>query len=56
MKSKSKEINSKAGLGLGIFLGKTLLERKKARLTFSNNEDLKGASVKIIWNIPDIKS
>jgi len=56
LKSKSKEINSKAGLGLGIFLGKTLLERKKARLTFSNNEDLKGASVKITWNIPDIKN
>ena len=56
LKSKSKKINNKAGLGLGIFLGKTLLERKKARLTFSNNEDLKGASVKIIWNIPDIKS
>ena len=56
LKSKSKKTNSKAGLGLGIFLGKTLLERKKAQLFFSNNEDLKGASVKIIWNIPDIKN
>ena len=56
LKSKSKKINNKAGLGLGIFLGKTLLERKKARLTFSNSEDLKGASVKIIWDIPDIKN
>ena len=56
LKSKSKKVSGKAGLGLGIFLGKTLLERKKARLTFSNNEDLKGASVKITWNIPDIKN
>jgi two-component system sensor histidine kinase RegB len=56
LKSKSKKISSKAGLGLGIFLGKTLLERKKARLTFSNNEGLKGASVKIAWNIADIKN
>ena len=56
LKSKSKKISSKAGLGLGIFLGKTLLERKKAQLTFSNNEGLKGASVKITWNIKDIKN
>ena len=56
LKSKSKKVSGKAGLGLGIFLGKTLLERKKARLIFSNNEDLKGASVKITWNIPDIKN
>ena len=56
LKSRSKQITGKAGLGLGIFLGKTLLERKKARLTFSNNENLKGASVKIIWNITDIKN
>ncbi|MDC0418486.1 ActS/PrrB/RegB family redox-sensitive histidine kinase [Pelagibacteraceae bacterium] len=56
LKSKSKKISSKAGLGLGIFLGKTLLERKKAQLTFSNNEDLKGALVKITWNILDIKN
>ena len=56
LKSKSKKISGKAGLGLGIFLGKTLLERKKARLTFSNNENLKGASVKITWNITDIKN
>jgi two-component system sensor histidine kinase RegB len=56
LKSKSKKISSKAGLGLGTFLGKTLLERKKARLIFSNEGDLKGASVKISWNILDIKN
>jgi two-component system sensor histidine kinase RegB len=56
LKSKSKQINGKAGLGLGIFLGKTLLERKKAQLTFFNKEDLKGAAVKITWSILDIKN
>jgi two-component system sensor histidine kinase RegB len=56
LKSKSKQINNKAGLGLGIFLGKTLLERKNARLTFFNTEDLKGALVKISWKILDIKN
>jgi len=56
LKSRSKKIASKAGLGLGIFLGKTLLERKKARLTFINKEDLKGATVKISWSILDIKN
>jgi two-component system sensor histidine kinase RegB len=56
LKSKSKKITDKAGLGLGIFLGKTLLEKKKARLTFLNRNDLKGATVKISWNILDIKN
>ena len=56
LKSKSKKVSGKAGLGLGIFLGKTLLERKKAQLTFFNEKILKGASVKIMWNITDIKN
>jgi two-component system sensor histidine kinase RegB len=56
LKSKSKKITRKAGLGLGIFLGKTLLERKKAQLTFFNNKELKGATVKISWNIVDVKN
>ena len=56
LKSSSKQITGKAGLGLGIFLGKTLLEKKKAQLTFFNKEDLKGATVKIAWLILDIKN
>jgi len=56
LKSRSKQVYGKAGLGLGIFLGKTLLERKKAQLTFFNKEDLKGATVKIVWSIIDIKN
>jgi two-component system sensor histidine kinase RegB len=56
LKSRSKQTTNKAGLGLGIFLGKTLLERKKAQLTFFNKGDLKGATVKIAWSISDIKN
>ncbi len=38
------------GLGLGLFIAKTLLERSGATLTFSNaNERGKGAVVKIEW-------
>jgi len=56
LQSRSKKISGKAGLGLGIFLGKILLERKKARLSFFNKESLKGATVKISWKIQDIKN
>ena len=56
IKSKSKEINDKSGLGLGIFLGKTLLERQGAKLNFSNQSKSKGASVKIIWNSNKLNS
>ncbi len=51
--SKSEVLKKKSGLGLGTFIGKTLLERKKAYLSFSNIEK-KGASVNIEWNTSDI--
>jgi len=51
IKSKSKEVNTKSGLGLGTFLGKTLLERQGAKVTFSNNGNNSGASVKISWEV-----
>ncbi len=54
--SKSQEVNINSGTGLGTFLGKTLLERKSARLSFLKDDKLGGASVKIIWNIKDLKS
>jgi len=50
IKSKSKEISSNAGLGLGTFLGKTLLERQNAKLLFRRNSELGGALVIIRWN------
>jgi len=45
IKSKSKETSANAGLGLGTFLGKTLLEKQGAKLSFKNNQN--GAEVKI---------
>ena len=53
--SKSKKLKSKAGLGLGTFIGKTLLERKKAEINFFNPLN-KGAKVEISWKISDLKS
>lgn len=37
------------GLGLGIFIAKTLLERTGARLTFDNAEGHAHARVRIVW-------
>ena len=54
IKSKSSEINDNAGTGLGTFLGKTLLERRGAKLSFLNNKNNKGASVKIFWECKDL--
>ena len=51
--TRSEGLGSKAGLGLGTFIGKTLLERKKAYLNFSNLEK-EGALVTIVWNTSDI--
>ena len=53
---KSKYANNKSGLGLGTFLGKTLLERQGAILSFLNDEMLNGASVNIVWKIDDLNS
>ena len=49
IKSKSIELNSNSGLGLGTFLGKTLLEKQGAKLLFRRNNDLGGALVIISW-------
>ncbi len=50
IKSKSIELSSNSGLGLGTFLGKTLLERQGANLSFRRNNDLGGALVIINWD------
>ena len=49
IKSKSKELSSNSGLGLGTFLGKTLLEKQNAKLLFRRNSNLGGALVIISW-------
>ena len=51
--SKVKKFKNKSGLGLGTFIGKTLLERKKAIIEFSNLEK-GGASVEISWKYSDL--
>ena len=45
--SKNQEIDSKSGLGLGTFIGKTLLERMKANVNFGKCPNNKGAMVTI---------
>ena len=47
--SKNQTIDSKSGLGLGTFIGKTLLERIKANVEFSKCPETSGAMVTIQW-------
>ena len=47
--SKNKNIDAKSGLGLGTFIGKTLLERMKANVNFDTSPTLHGAMVIIEW-------
>ena len=51
IKSKSKELSDNSGLGLGTFLGKTLLERQGAKLKFIRKGKLGGALVVLSWGI-----
>jgi len=53
IKSKSRKLSSNSGLGLGTFLGKTLLEKKNAKLIFKRNEQLGGALIVISWSPKD---
>ena len=46
---------SKYGLGLGTFIGKTLLEKNFANIKFSNSEHAGGAEVSIEWKNKDLK-
>ena len=54
IKSRSKMLKNNAGLGLGTFLGKTLLERQSAVILFENGSTFNGAKVQIKWSINDI--
>ena len=56
IKSKSKLSKKNAGLGLGTFLGKTLLERQSAVISFENRSALSGAKVKIKWSVNDLST
>ncbi len=50
---KSSE-KSKSGLGLGIFIGKTLLEKNNANILCRNSETRSGAEVNIKWKNKDL--
>ncbi len=50
IRSADKKNISKYGLGLGTFIGKTLLEKKYADITFSNSNVTNGAEVLIEWS------
>ena len=54
IRSKNKIISSKSGLGLGTFIGKTLLERMKANVTFGKCPKTNGAMVTIEWQTKDL--
>ncbi len=45
---------SKTGLGLGLFIGKTLLEKNFASLNFRNSKTRNGAEVIISWRNSDL--
>ena len=56
IRSKNKIISSKSGLGLGTFIGKTLLERMKANVSFDKCPKINGAMVTIKWQSKDLLS
>ena len=53
---KSKTPSSRSGLGLGTFLGKTLLNRKNAEVFFKNKGLHNGARVIIKWKLKDLNT
>ena len=56
IRSKNKTISTKSGLGLGTFIGKTLLERMKASVYFGKCPKTNGAMVTIKWLTKDLLS
>jgi two-component system, sensor histidine kinase RegB len=54
IKSHKKEDKSKSGLGLGIFIGKTLLEKNQAKIIFKNSNIHGGGEVNISWKNKDL--
>ena len=54
IKSFKSSIKSKSGLGLGIFIGKTLLEKNYAEILCRNSKTRGGAEVNIKWKNKDL--
>jgi two-component system sensor histidine kinase RegB len=54
LRTKIQLISRKAGLGLGLFIGKTLLEKNFASINCRNSKTRGGAEVIIKWNNKDL--
>ena len=54
IRSYKSSIKSKSGLGLGIFIGKTLLEKNFADILCKNSQTRSGAKVTIKWKNKDL--
>ena len=54
LKSFSKKNKVKSGLGLGIFIGKTLLEKNFASVSCNNSKTRTGAEIIIKWKNKDL--
>ena len=54
LKSDNQKNNSKTGLGLGIFIGKNLLEKNFATIICRNSKTRKGAEIVIKWKDKDL--
>ena len=55
IRSANEKYISKHGLGLGTFIGKTLLEKNFAIINFKNSSLNGGAEVNIKWKNKDLK-
>ena len=54
LRTKDPAEKSKAGLGLGLFIGKTLLEKNFASINCRNSKTRRGAEVNIKWKNKDL--
>ena len=54
LKPSKPQEKSKTGLGLGLFIGKTLLEKNFAYMNFKNSRTTGGAEVNVIWKNKDL--
>jgi two-component system, sensor histidine kinase RegB len=54
LKPSNPKDKSKTGLGLGLFIGKTLLEKNFAYINCKNSKSKSGAKVTVKWNNKDL--
>ena len=54
LRSNNSQKKSKTGLGLGLFIGKTLLEKNFASINCRNSKTRSGAEVIVKWNNRDL--